>query len=359
MLKKIISIFLVVCFALTFLVSCGNTDNTKTSGETETLKKFTATYLDYFDTVSVIVGYDTDENAFNEKCEFIEEQLSEYNNLYDIYKSYEGINNIRTINQNAGLEPVKVDARIIGLLDFCKSVFDLTNGNVNVAFGSVLSIWHDYRTEGINNPENAKLPTSDELTEAAKHTDFSKVIIDRENSTVFLENEEMSLDVGAIGKGYATEQIAKALIEKGVTNYTLNIGGNIRTIGSRADGSPWTAAITNPDTTSDIASIMTVKLNGQSFVTSGSYQRFYEVDGKRYHHIIDSKTLYPKNTFTSVSVLSNDSGLADALSTALFNMSLEEGKKLVSSIEGVEALWVTDSYEIFYSNGFSDIIVKD
>lgn len=354
MLKRIAIVFLSALLLVSFFTSCANSN----SGETGDKKKFSTTYLDYFDTVSVIVGFDTDEETFNQKCEFIKEQLSEYNNLYDIYKSYEGINNLRTINQNAGVQPVKVDARIIELLDYSKSVYELTNGGVNVAFGSVLSIWHNYRTRGIDEPETASLPTQEELQEAANHTDIEKIKIDKENSTVYLEDKDMSLDVGAIAKGYATEQIAKALIEKGIDNYTLNIGGNIRTIGSKADGSYWTAAITNPDTTSDNPSIMTVKLNGQSFVTSGSYQRYYEVGGERYHHIIDSKTLFPKNDFTSISVLTKDSGLADALSTALFNMSYEEGKNLISSLDGVEALWVTNTYEILYSNGFKDIIVE-
>ena len=356
MLKRIAGVFLSTLLFLSLFTSCA--DKSNISGETEDKKKFSTTYLDYFDTVSVIVGFDIDEEAFNQKCEFIKEQLSEYNKLYDIYKNYEGVNNIRTINQNAGLKPIKVDTRIIELLEFCKGVYELTDGQVNVAFGSVLSIWHNYRTRGIDQPETASLPTQEELNEAAKHTDFSKVKIDNENSTVYLEDKDMSLDVGAVAKGYATEQIAKMLIEKGITNYTLNIGGNIRTIGSKADGSYWTAAVTNPDTESDNPSIMTVKLSGQSFVTSGSYQRYFEVDGKRYHHIIDTKTLFPKNNFTSVSVLTNDSGLADALSTALFNMSYEEGKKIISSLEGVEALWVTDTYEFLYSDGFKDIVVE-
>ena len=356
MLKKTFSLFLVLLLLCGLFSSCGNKDIGQ--GETEDKKKFSATYLDYFDTVSVIVGFDTDEETFNQNCEFIKQQLTEYNNLYDIYKSYEGINNIRTINQSAGISPVKVDAKIIDLLSYCKNVYELTSGKVNVAMGSVLSIWHNYRTRGIDDPETASLPTMEELKKAANHTDFSKILIDTENSTVYLSDKDMSLDVGAIAKGYATEQIAKELIEQGVENYTLNIGGNIRTIGTKADGSYWTAAITNPDTTSDKASIMTVKLNGQSFVTSGSYQRYYVVDGKQYHHIIDNKTLFPKNNFTSVSVLTNDSGLADALSTALFNMSYEEGKNLISNLEGVEALWVTDTYEILYSDGFANIIVK-
>ena len=353
MLKKIIGIFLTAVLLLLFFTSCETKKNS--SGETEDKKKFSTTYLDYFDTVSVIVGFDTDEEAFNKNCNFIRQQLSEYNNLY---KSYEGVNNLFTVNENAGVAPVKVDSRVIELIDYCKYVYELTNGQVNIAMGSVLSIWHDYRTEGNENPETATLPMLDELNKAAEHTDFSKIVINRENSTVFLEDSDMSLDVGAVAKGYATEQIAKELIEQGVTNYTLNIGGNIRTIGGKADGTPWTAAVTNPDTNSTTQSIMTVKLNGQAFVTSGSYQRYYEVDGKRYHHIIDGKTLFPKNEFSSVSILSNDSGLADALSTALFNMSYEEGKNLIFNIDGVEALWVTDTYEIFYSDGFEKIILK-
>jgi len=358
MFKRLISISLSIALFILCLAACDKTSLNKNSGETAEKKKFTQTYIDYFDTVSTIVGFDVDEGEFKKKCDFIKQQLSEYNSIYDIYKSYDGINNLYTVNKNAGIGPVKVDTRIIDLLDFCKKIYDLTGGQVNVAMGSVLSIWHDYRTEGINNPKNASLPSVESLNMAAKHTDFSKIIIDRENSTVYLDDKDMTLDVGAIAKGYATEQIAKALIEQGVTNYTLNIGGNIRTIGSKADGTPWTAAITNPDTKSENASVMTVKLSGQSFVTSGSYQRYYEVDGKRYHHIIDAKTLFPRNEFSSVSILSKDSGLADALSTALFNMSYEDGKKLISSIEGVEALWITDEYEIFYTDGFADIILK-
>lgn len=322
-------------------------------------QKFSETYIDYFDTVSTIVGFEDKKEDFDKNAEFIEKELEEYHKLYDIYKSYQGINNLCTVNKNAGIAPVKVDSRIIALLDECIRLYDLTGGMTNVAMGSVLSIWHGYRNDGINDPDNAELPPMEKLIAASKHTDISKIIIDRENSTVFLSDPDMSLDIGAVAKGYATEQIALSLKEKGVMSYSLNIGGNIRTIGAKADGEKWTAAVTDPNPDSETGYVTIVELADSAFVTSGSYQRFYTVDCKQYHHIIDPETLMPKNDFTSVSVYSQDSGLADALSTALFNMSFEEGGALIAKLDGVEAMWITDKYELLYSDGFSSIIKKN
>ena len=353
MLKKFVSLALCCILMLISFCSC-NTEQ----GEQNNLQKFSATYIEYFDTASTIVGYEETEEEFDAICEFIEKELKTYNNLYDIYKSYEGVNNIRTINLNAGKEPVKVDKRIIDLLDYCKEIYAITDGTVNVAMGSVLSIWHDYRTWGINSPSTAELPPIERLKAAAKHTDIEKIVIDRENGTIFLSDGEMLLDVGAVAKGYATECIAKALKEKGVDKYALNIGGNIRTIGTKGDGTPWSAAVTNPDKTSEKPYLMSVSLNDQVFVTSGSYERFYTVKGVNYHHIINPETLMPENTFSSISILAKDSGLADSLSTAVFNMTYEEGEKLIESLDGVEAMWVTSENEILYSDGFKDIIIE-
>lgn len=349
MLKKIVSVAL-ICGLILTLFSCS---------KTQEKQRFDETYLDYFDTVSTIVGFENRKEDFEKNAEFIEKELEEYHKLYDIYKSYKGINNLCTVNQNAGVSPVKVDSRIIDLIDECVRIYDLTDGMTNVAMGSVLSVWHDYRTDGLNDPENAELPPMEKLIAASKHTDITKIVIDRDNGTVFLTDPEMSLDVGAIAKGYATERIALALKEKGITSYTLNIGGNIRTIGTKADGSKWTASVTDPDPESLTGYVNIVELADSAFVTSGSYQRFYTVDGKQYHHIIDPETLMPKNTFSSVSVYSEDSGLSDALSTALFNLSYEDGVALLRKLDGVEAMWITDKYEILYSDGFEEILVNE
>lgn len=360
MLRKIVSCALICSFICLICCSCSLNQGTQSGiGQNGAkLQKFNTSYIEYFDTVSVVVGYEVSQEAFDKTSKEIENLLKEYHQLYDIYMSYEGVNNICTINKNAGKEPVKVDKKIIELLDYCREIYTLTNGKVNVAMGSVLSIWHNYRNVGINDPVNASLPPMADLQKAAEHTDIDDIIIDRENSTVFLTDPEMKLDVGAVAKGYATEKIAQHLISKGVNHYALNFGGNIRTIGNKGDGTDWSAAVTNPDKTSDTPYLMNVALNGKVFVTSGSYERFYTVKGKDYHHIINPDTLMPENNFTSISIYAEDSGLADVLSTATFNMTYDEGKKLIEGLKGVEAMWITSDYEILYSSGFEKIIMK-
>lgn len=354
MFKKLVSCALVCSLILSFVCSCSSDQGKQGLN----LQKFTESYIEYFDTGCTVVGYEESQEEFDAVCESIETQLAEYNRLYDIYKSYEGINNIRTINKNAGVSPVVVDKKIIDLIDFSAELYNTTGGTVNIAMGSVLSIWHDYREKYVGSDETPEIPSMDKLQAAAKHTNFDDIIIDREKSTVFLRDADMILDVGAVAKGYATEQIAQSLIADGVSHYALNFGGNIRTIGTKNDGSDWSAAVTNPDKESEKAYLMKIKLRDQTFVTSGSYERFYTVDGVRYHHIIDPKTLMPNNTFTSVSILANDSGLADVLSTALFNLTYEEGKAIIEKLNGVEAVWVTAENEILYSKNFESIILE-
>ena len=322
-------------------------------------EKFSESFIDYFDTVSTITGYEYSVEVFNKNTDEIERLLKEYHELYDIYNSYSGINNVHTINEMAGIEPVKVDKRIIDLLDYSREMYTLTRGKTDITYGSVFKIWHQHREYGNNSPNDATLPTDEALRSAAEHVGFDKILIDRENSTVFITDSEVSIDLGAIAKGYATEQISRHLENKGVTGYALNIGGNIRVIGNKPDGSKWTAAVSNPDDTSEQAYLMTIELNKDAFVTSGSYIRFYSVDGKRYHHIIDPETLYPKNDFVSVSILSSDSGKADCLSTALFCMTYEEGKQLIESLSDTEAVWVLPNGEVMYSSGFEKSIIKE
>ena len=315
-------------------------------------QRFHAEFLNLFDTVTQIVGYAKNKEDFTKIATDVHDELETYHKLYDIYHDYEGIPNIKTINDNAGKGPVKVDPKIIQMLSLAKEAYEKTDGKVNVAMGSVLSIWHDYRTMGIENPETAKVPSMDELKEAALHTDFSKVIIDEEASTVYLEDPHMRLDVGAIAKGYATEQVAEFLEAKGIDHILLSVGGNIRAIGKRADGTPWKLDIQNPDTDSEKTAIDTLNLDGLSLVSSGDYERYYIVDGVKYHHIIDADTLMPAAYFRAVSIVCRDSGWADALSTAIFNLPYEKGLAMVESMEGVEAMWVMPDESIRTSSGY-------
>ena len=331
------------------------------SEATDTRSKFSTDYFDYFDTVTTIVGYENSQEEFDEICAVIEQQLKEYHQLYHIYNRYENLNNMKTINdvKDGSHQTVEVDGRIIDLLLYGKEIYELTEGQTNIAMGSVLSIWHDYRTEGENDPAEAKLPSMEELQTAAQHTDINQMIIDQEAQTVYLADPVMKLDVGGLAKGYAVEQIALYLEEQGIDGYVLNVGGNVRTIGTRPEGEKWTVGIENPGIpNSEEEFIAYLKLSGESVVTSGAYQRYYIVDGKPYHHVIDPDTLMPGEEFLSVSIICNDSGLGDALSTALFSMNFEEGKALIESIEDAEAMWTTPAGEIRYSSGFESYMFE-
>ncbi len=346
-MKKLVSCFLsAVCVFLQLFAfsSCGGNK-----------RKFTSYYFDYFDTATIIVGYENSQEDFNAVCEIIKDELNTYHRLFTIYTSYENSNNLCAINKvkNGKHQELEVDRKIIDLLLFCKDYYDKTDGVLNIYMGSVLSIWHDYRELGMNNPEKAKLPPLSDLKEAAKHTDIDNVIIDEQKSTVFINDPEMTIDVGAVAKGYAVERVAQALEEKGITGYVLNVGGNVRAVGS-ANGEPFKIGIENPDTDSVERYIAYLKIQDMSLVTSGNYQRFYTVNGKNYHHIIDFETLMPGEKYNSVSVLSKDSGVADALSTTLFLLDFDQGKKLVESMENTEAMWIMPDGEIMYSTGFGN-----
>ena len=345
----------IASFLLSFLMIISFSACSKAEPEQEK-QKFTKSFLDYFDTASTIVGYDYSQEEFDANCAIIEEELKRYHELYDIYNSYEGVTNLYTINREAGKAPVEVHEDIIALFEFGREMYDLTNGKTNYAMGSVLKIWHEYRDEGNYDYFSAEVPPMELLEEASEHCSIDDVIIDKENSTVFFADPDMRVDVGAIGKGYATERIAQLLEEMGVDNYTLNIGGNIRTIGSKGDGSGWIAGIQNPDLTSEQTFVLRVAFSDLALVTSGSYQRYYYVGETKYHHIIDPETLFPKDTFASVSILTPNSGIADAVSTACFNLSLEEGMALIESMENTEAMWIEPDGTTHFSSGFEKFI---
>lgn len=350
MSRKITASILIMAIALSM-----------TSCSANSQKRYKASFLELFDTVTEIVGYAESEEKFTEYSQMIYDYLDDYNKLYDIYHDYEGINNLKTINDNAGIEPVQVDRKIIDLLIFSKEAYELTDGKVNIAFGSVLSLWHDHRITGLDDPSSASLPDYEELQKRALHTNISKIVIDEEASTVFLEDCKMSLDVGAIAKGYAVEKTALAINEAGFVNGMISVGGNVRTLGSKYDDKgkeiPWSVGIQNPDLNSAEATLHILNLSNYSLVTSGIYERYYTVDGKQYHHIIDPETLMPAEYFVSVSIVCPDSGLADAISTAVFNMPYEQGVELIEELDEVEAMWVFRDGTKMYSGGLLSLII--
>ena len=319
------------------------------AGAGEEQKQYTATFLTVFDTVTTIVGRDTSEAAFMEKAQAVHDELLIYHQLFDIYNVYEGLNNLKTVNDHPG-EAVTVDQTIIDLLLDCKDYYELTGGRVNAALGSVLYLWHEAREDGLNDIANAYLPDSEALTEAVQHTSWDNVVIDDEANTVTITDPMLRLDVGAIAKGWSVQRVADNAPE----GLLISVGGNVCATGAKdAAGTPWVVGVQNPDGGENY--LHTLYLTRGSMVTSGDYQRAYLVDGEIYHHIIDPDTLYPGKLWRAVTVVCPDSGLADALSTALFLLPRSEGQKLLTQCEST-AMWVDADGTMYYSTGFEELI---
>lgn len=327
--------------------------------QTESGSRFSKTFLDLFDTASSVMAYDTSEKAFDSHFELFYNELETYAQLYDIYNSYSGVVNLKYINDNAAVSPVKVDKKIMDLLVFGKNAYEISGGRVNICMGSVLSVWHDKREQGISNPENAELPDMRVLIERSYHTDIESLVLDTENMTVYFSDPDMKIDAGAVAKGFAAERIAEYVSEKGIwQSAVITLGGNVKTIGYKNnDGcSPFNIGIENPDMDDYLATVAVN--NGMSVVSSGDYQRYYTVDGVEYCHIINPETLMPADKTASVSVLAKDSAYADMLSTALFIMSVDEGMEFVEKTDDAEAVWLDKNGNLTYSSGFSDYLVK-
>ena len=349
--QQLISALLLICVLSSslFFASCNRQKN-----------KYTTHSLDYFDTATTITGYESDPKKFDEVSGEILALLGEYHRLFTIYHRFDGMENLCTINelQNGVHRTVTVDRRIIDMLLYAKEMHRVTKGKLNIAMGSVLSIWHKYRTAGLEEPWAAELPPMELLHEAARHTDLNDLIIDQENATVWISDPQMTLDVGAVAKGYAVEMVARSLEERGISGYVINVGGNVRAIGTKPNDEKWLAGIENPNTESEKAYVLYLQLAGESIVTSGSYQRYYTVGNKNYHHIIDSQTLLPAEGYLSVSVVCKNSAEGDALSTALFCMPFEEGLALVEGLPDVEALWILSDESRQSSSGFEKYVTQ-
>ncbi len=319
--------------------------------------KRSQTYMDVFDTVTEITAYGMSEDEFETDVAKIHAQLTAYHRLYDIYNTYPKMNNLKTVNDAAGGVPVKVDSRILDLLEYGLDAYERTDGRVNILLGAVLSLWHDAREQGLENPAAATLPDAAALTAASAHISPEVLVIDRAAGTVRLTDPAARLDVGAIAKGYAVEQVARyAEQELGWTSALLSVGGNIRAIGGKGGAgsdAPFVVGIQNPDISSAKTYLTTVNVTDMAVVTSGDYQRYYTVDGKTYAHIIDPDTLYPADYVRAVTVVCADSGLADVLSTALYCLPPAQGKALLGGFPNAHAVWVLTDGSLAYSEEFT------
>lgn len=362
----IISLCAALAGGCTASSSSDNKEDTYTAQSTKTV----------FDTVYAFSETNPDEDASKKHFEDSEKLLEKYNQLFDIYNNYDGLNNLKTVNDNAGKEPVKVDQSIIDMLNLAKKFYDYSDGEFDITIGSLLNVWHNYREEGIKLNESGaegNLPTDEELKEASVHKGWDKVVIDDDADTVYITDPDVSIDVGGIAKGYAAELTAQQMEKEGMKSGYLNVGRNIRLVGKKADGTDWRIGVADPKGEQANGLVTIDEKDPVSVVTSGDYERYYVAsDGKTYSHIIDPSTLYPAVLYHSVTIITPDSAAADCLSTTLFTMSVEEGKQVLKAYEedsgnDVQAVWVMDpdksqdedgkesgDYFITYTDGLKD-----
>lgn len=300
---------------------------------------YETSYYDLFDTATVIRGYASSADDFQKGCDMIYEELLTCHRLFDIYNEYEGINNLRTVNKNAGISNVKTDQRVIELLEYAKLMYDKTDKALDISMGALLDIWKEYRDRA-----EEVLPEKEELAQARLHSSIDSLVIDHDQSTVYIEDKLMSLDVGAIAKGYACERVLALMPDTEISAAVINLGGNVAVYGKKPNGGgDWSIGVNSPF---DKGELLSFKCSDLSAVTSGDYQRYYLVNGVKYHHIIDPSTMYPGRNFTQVTVIAESPLLGDALSTALFVTDLEKGEQIADSF-GVAVIWVTPDNKVF------------
>lgn len=305
----------------------------------------------YFDTVITITLYGESEKLsplFEEVfalCARYEAMLSRTIKDSDITK----------INEAAGT-PVVVHPETISLLQTACSYAELTDGLVDPTVTPLLLLWGFGDTGASVPPSVPSLPPdADALAEARSHVDHHSIVIDEQADTVMLTDPLAAIDLGFIAKGYIADRIRDYLISQNVAGAIINLGGNVLCIGEKPDHSPYRVAVKYPFGGAEDV-ITTLSVRDQSVVTSGVYERFIELDGVRYHHILHPQTGYPvENGLLSVTIVTDSSTDADALSTACFVLGLTDGMALIESLDHTEALFITEDYELHYSSGLQEL----
>lgn len=337
-LPAIIStLFLTLCF----LFGCAH--------QTKTISKSGF----YFDTIITITLYGTNDSTYIDHCfEMAKDFENKFSNTITTSE-------ISKINDAAGTTSVAVSDETIELLTAGIRYGELSNGCFDLTLGHLSDLWNF--SENANNTEKSDhcadlsiLPSQEDIKACTKHIDYTKLQL--KDNTVYLDDVKSKIDIGGIAKGYIADKMKKYLNAQGIPSGIINLGGNILTIGEKADGSDYTIGIEKPFDENRNA-IATVKVKDKSVVTSGVYERYYKVQDTLYHHILDVKTGYPyDNGLYSVTIISDSSMDGDALSTTCFALGLEDGLTLIEGFDDTEAVFITSDYEIHTSSGIGRTI---
>jgi len=259
---------------------------------------------------------------------------------------------ISRVNRSAGKEAVAVSPDTFLVVQKALEIARLSGGAFDPTVGPLVEAW------GIGG-ENPRRPNDEEIAHLLTLVGYDRVILDEEEQTIFLSDTGMVLDLGAIAKGYAADEAARVLTEHGVGSAIVNLGGNVLTVGLKVDGSLWRIGIQDPEQERGGYALI-AELDGTSLVTSGPYERFFTLEGETYHHILDTTTGYPVvNEIISASIITESSFLADALSTTLYALGVEEGMALMESLEGVEAILLTADHRLLTTSGVPELTITD
>lgn len=331
-----ITVAFVLCLALQALSGCARL---RTANETE---------LVLGTVINVTLYGNSSQESLDEAARAAIDKARELEQIFSVTLEDSELNNV---NQNAAKGPVHVSSELYTVLERSLYFADLTDGAFDPTLGKLIKLW------GIGT-DHARLPDKDEISPLAGQKNYKKVVLNKSEQTVQFTEEGFELDLGAIAKGYAADEMKKLLVDDyGITSGLLNLGGNIITIGSRYDGQPWTLGIADPKNPQDSNNpAVLLKVTGKTFVTSGDYQRYYTApDGKKYHHILDSVTGYPADTgLSSVTIITDCSMDADALSTAAFVLGEEKASSLLNTMDDIDAVFITEDGEITATPGIQD-----
>jgi thiamine biosynthesis lipoprotein len=252
------------------------------------------------------------------------------------------------INRNAGKAPVAVGEELLDVLEQARDYAELSGGAFDPTVGPLVKLWN------IGGDEPG-VPGEEEIAAALALIDYRDLLIDREAGTAFLRRPGQALDLGAIAKGYAADQAAAIAENSPVRRALIDLGGNVLAYGEREKGEAWRIGVQDPRKDRG-ASVSTLRVRNKSVVTSGIYERYFEEEGRRYHHILSTENGYPvENGLLSVTIVADRSIDADALSTAVFALGYEKGRALVEAQPGIEAVFIFEDSRIGLSSGMAEL----
>lgn len=305
--------------------------------------KYSKTYYN-LGTINEITLYDITKNDGDRILKECESILKDIDNKMSRQITSSEINEI---NNQAGKSYVKVSDDTYYVIKESIDFSNISNDTFDISVGPIVDLW------GIGT-EDAKIPSHEEIKDALSLVNYKNIILDDENKSVKLANKNMEIDLGGIAKGYAADKIYEYLKEEKLESALINLGGNIYVLGDKENNQPFSIGIQDP-TKPRGNSIGNIKVSNKSVVTSGIYERYLEKNNKIYHHMLDPHTGYPfDNNLSSVTIISDKSIICDALSTTTFGLGIESGLKLVESLDGVDAIFITKDKKIYLSSNLKN-----